>query len=121
MVFFHVFHESIAVGDDLGFNHFAKQVVSFTSTFADACENRITFAAFSDVVYQLHDKNRFANAGTAKKADLSTTEKRLNKVDDLDARLEHFELCCLLVKRRSVTMDRIFDLAADRTEFVYRV
>ena len=80
----------------------------FAGSFADAGENRKPLGPDRDVIDQLHDQNRLADAGTAEQADLSAAKKRLNQVDDLDARFEHFERGRLLVKRRCVAVDRRF-------------
>ena len=85
--------KGVAVTNNLGLDHFAKQVVTLTSTLTDTGEHRKTLGTDRDVVDQLHNENRFAHAGTAKEADLTTAKERLNKVDDLDPRLKHFERC----------------------------
>ena len=93
----------------------------FTRSLADAGEHRKAFAADGDVVDQLHDQDGLADAGTAEEADLSAAKKRLNKVDDLDARFEHLKRCRLLVKRRSVAMDRSTRFALTGPELVNRI
>ena len=97
----------VAKLDNLRLDHFAQQVVSFARAFADAGENREAGTRLRDVVDQLHHDNRLAHARAAEQTDLAAAHKRLNQVDDLDARFEHLQFGRLLVKRRSVTMDRI--------------
>ena len=90
--------ESIPVGDNFRLHHLAEQIVSFTSSLADAGEYRETLPAFCDVVDQLHDENGLADARTTEQPDLSTAEERLHKVDDLDARLEHLKFRRLFIE-----------------------
>jgi hypothetical protein len=44
-----------------------------------------------DVVDELLNQNRFADAGAAEKADFSTLQKRLDQVNYFDAGLEHLQ------------------------------
>ena len=96
----------VAVTDNFGLDHFPEQVVALAGALADAGKNREAVRADGDVIDQLHDKNRLANTGPAKETDLAAAKKRLNKVDDLDARLKHLERCRLFVKTRRMTVDR---------------
>ena len=98
--------ERVAVLDNLRFDHFAEQVVALAGAFADTGKYRIAVRTDRHVVDQLHDQNRLAHAGTAEQADLAATEKGLDEVNDLDARLEHFEACRLFVKARRMAVDR---------------
>src|SRR5215213_5030601 len=113
--------ERIAVSDDLRFDHFAKQVITFTSSLANAGEYRESLAAFRNVVDQFHDQNRLSHARTAKESDLSAAEKRLNKIDDLNAGLEHLKRCRLFVKCRCMPVDRVTRFRNQRAKFVHRV
>jgi hypothetical protein len=61
---------------------------------------------FGDVVNQFHNQNRFADARAAEQTDFSAAQKRLNQVNNLDARLEHFEFGRLLIERRRVAVNR---------------
>src|SRR5205085_2110064 len=98
VIFFEILHERVTIRDNARLNHFTKKIVAFAGPFADAGENRKSFAAFGDVVDQLHDKNRFANARTAKQSDLTTAQKGLDQIDDFNTRLEHLERCRLLIE-----------------------
>ncbi len=60
----------------------------------------------SDVVDQFLDDDGFADTGAAKQPDLSAAQIRFEQVDDFDAGLEHLKLRRLLVKQRSLTMNR---------------
>ena len=59
-----------------------------------------------DVVDQLLDDDRLADAGAAEQADLAALQVRLEQVDDLDAGLEHLQLGRLLLERRRGAVDR---------------
>ena len=48
--------------------------------------------ALRDVVDQLHDDDRFSDAGAAEESDLSSLHERSDQINDLDARLEDFGL-----------------------------
>src|SRR5688572_21252588 len=111
----------IAIGDNFRFDHFTQQVVPFACTLAYSGENRETLAAFRNVVDQLHDQNRLANARTAEQPDLSTTKKWLNKIDDLDAGLEHFKFRRLLIESGSMAMDRVTRIGHKLAQFINRI
>ena len=67
-----------------------------------------------DVVDQLLDDDRLADAGAAEQADLAAAQVRLEQVDDLDAGLEHLQLGRLLLERRRRAVDRPALLRLDR-------
>src|SRR5271155_937185 len=74
-----------------------------------------------DVVDQLLNDDRLADAGAAKEADLAALEEWLDQVDDLHARLEHFFMRRLLIERRSRTVNGHVDLCVDRAKLVDRL
>jgi hypothetical protein len=58
-----------------------------------------------DVVDELLDQHRLADTGAAEESGLAALRIRLQQVDDLDAGLEHLDLCRLLLEGRRRTMD----------------
>ncbi len=59
-----------------------------------------------DVVNQLLNYDSLAHARTAEQSDLAALQVRLDQVHNLDARLEHFELCGLVFERRRGAVNR---------------
>ena len=104
--------------DNAGLFHFHPEVVAFTGTLTDAGEHRETAVLGGDVVDELHDQNRLADAGAAEQADLAAAGVRSEKVDDLDAGVERLNRHGLVFERRSRAMNRISFLVADRARFV---
>ena len=74
-----------------------------------------------DVVDQLHDDDGLADARAAEQADLAAAEIGFEKIDDLDAGLEHFEAGRLVFKRGRLAVNRIPLLGVDRTHLVHRL
>src|SRR5439155_2935372 len=82
------------------------EVVAFARALADAGEHRHAAVFHGDVVNQLLDDDRLADAGAAEEPDLAALEVRLEQVDDLDPGLEHLQLGRLILERRRLAMDR---------------
>ena len=99
-------HEVLAVVDDSGLEHLAHEVVALARALADAGEHREAVVALGDIVDELLDEHRLADAGAAEEADLAAARVGLDKVDDLDAGLEHLDGCRELVVARRVGVDR---------------
>jgi hypothetical protein len=59
-----------------------------------------------DVVDQLLDQNRLADACAAEEADLAAADIGRDQVDDLDARLEDLDLRRQVAERRGIAVDR---------------
>src|SRR4029079_17021845 len=115
-----MFIERVTELNNLRLDHFAQQVVSFTRALADAREHRKARTRFRDVIDQLHHDNGLAYSGTAEQTDLSTAQKRLDQVDDLDTRFKHLQLSRLFFERWRVTMDRIAFLVLHRAKCIHR-
>ncbi len=62
--------------------------------------------ALRDVVDQLHDDDRLANARTAKKSDLAPFHERGDEIDDLDARLKDLSVRLETGERGRRAVDR---------------
>ena len=69
------------------------QVVPLAAALAHAGEHRHTTVLLRDVVDELLDHDRLADACAAEHARLTTTGERRDQVDDLHAGLEHLRLC----------------------------
>ena len=69
------------------------KIVAFARTLAHAGEDGKTAVAFGDVVDQLHDDDRLADARAAERADLAALGEGTNQIDDLDAGLENRCAC----------------------------
>ena len=74
-----------------------------------------------DVVDQLHDENRLADAGAAEEADLAALRVRREKVDDFNAGDENLRFRRLILEGRRRLMDGARRLSLDRTCFVDRL
>ena len=107
--------------DDAAFLHFEPEIVAFTGALAHAGEHRNTAVLHGDVVDQLHDDDGLADARAAEQADLAAAKIRLQKIDDLDAGLEHFELGRLIFERGRLAVNRIVLLRVHRTHLVHRL
>ena len=96
----------VARHDDAALLELEPEVVALAGAFADAAEHRHAAVLQRDVVDQLLDDDRLADAGAAEQADLAALQVRLDQVDDLDAGLEHLQLGGLLLERRRRAVDR---------------
>ena len=59
-----------------------------------------------DVVDELLNDDRLADAGATEESDFAALEEGLDEIDDLDAGLEHFGAGGLLIEGRSQAMNR---------------
>src|SRR5258706_8845443 len=101
--------------------HFEPKIVAFTSTFANAAEDRITAVFLGDVVDQLHQNNRFADAGTAEQADFTAARIGGEQIDDFYAGLKRLNLGFLIDEfwRRPVNWRKL--LRIDWSTFIHRL
>ena len=97
----------ISGNNDARFLHFEPQVVSFARPLAHSREHRNAAVLHGDVVNQFLNQHRLAHARAAEQADLAAFKVGLNQIDDLDAGLEHFERCGLILQRRCRAMNGI--------------
>ena len=72
--------------------HLEVEVVPLAGALADAGEDRDAAVLARDVVDQLLDQDRLADAGAAEEADLAAPDVRRDQVDDLDPGLEDLDL-----------------------------
>ncbi len=107
--------------DDAGIDHFLVEVVALAGTLADAGEHRAAAMGLGDVVDQLLDEHRLADAGAAEQADLAALGVGREQVDDLDAGGKDFDLGRLFGEFRRGAMDRQHMLVTDRAALVDRL
>jgi len=106
--------------DNLGFDHFVIEVVTFTGTLTYAGKHGEAAMCLGDVVDEFHDEYGFAYACTAKRTNLTALCVRREQIDDLNAGDEDFAVGRLVDECRGFSMDRRFFLGFDRTTFVNR-
>src|SRR5690606_24988653 len=91
--------------DNAAFDHFVVKVVTLTRPLANASEHRVTAVAHGDVVDQLHDQNRLANAGAAEEADLTALGVRREEVNNLNTGHQNFRFRGLIREIRGRRVD----------------
>src|SRR6185312_8299414 len=92
--------------ENAGFFELQIEIVAFARTLADAAEDRTAAVALGDVVDQLLNDDRLADAGAAEQTDLAALDERSDEIDDLDARLEDFGLRLEVDEVGTLAMDR---------------
>ena len=92
--------------DHARLGHLEPEVVALTGALADAGEHRLAGVELRDVVDQLLDQHRLADAGAAEQADLAAAGVRREQVDDLDAGLEDLRLRLEVLEQRRRAVDR---------------
>ena len=92
--------------DHARLGHLEPEVVALAGALADAGEHGHAAVLLGDVVDQLLDQHRLAEAGAAEEADLAAAHERGDQVDDLDAGLEDLRLRRQLAELRRVAVDR---------------
>ncbi len=88
-----------------GLDHLVIEVVALARALADAGEHRIAAMRLGDVVDQLLDQHRLADAGAAEEADLAAARVGREQVDDLDAGDENLRLRRLVDIGRRLLVD----------------
>src|SRR4029453_16545790 len=58
--------------DDTGFDHFVIEVIALAGALAHACKHRNATMELRDVIDELHDDDRLADAGAAEGANLAS-------------------------------------------------
>merc|ERR1719499_436888 len=86
--------------------HFVVEVISFTSSFSDAGEHRVTTVTHSDVVNQFHNQDRFSDTSTSKQTNLSSFLVRGNQVNDFNSDGKNFFLGNTVFEQRRVSVNR---------------
>ena len=109
------------IGVDLGLDELVIEVVAFARALADAGEHRIAAVRLGDVVDQLLDQHRLADARAAEQADLAALGVGRHQIHDLDAGDEDLRFRRLLDIFRRRRMDRHARLHLDRAGLVDRL
>ena len=103
----HLAVDQTGLVDNAGLAHLEIEVGTLAGALADAGEDRRAAVLLGEVVDQLLDENRLANARASEEARLATADVGLEKVDGLDAGLEDLRLRGELVKGRRRVVDRV--------------
>ena len=103
--FVHLAEDEGGLVDHAALVHLVPEVVSLAAALADARKDRVAAVLHGDVVDQLLNEHRLADARAAEKADLAAARIRLQEVDDLDARLQDLNAGVLLGKSRRLSVD----------------
>ena len=85
----HLAEDEHRLVDHARLGHLEPEVVALAGALADAAERRQAAVLLGEVVDQLLDEHRLADAGAAEQADLAALRVGREQVDDLDAGLEH--------------------------------
>ena len=88
------------------FFHFIIKVVSFSSSFSNTSENRISFVDSSHVSNKFLKKDCFSYTSSSEKTNFSSFDERTHKVNDFDTRFKYFYFSRLFCERWWVSMDR---------------
>src|SRR5262249_8903869 len=115
--------------DHIGLGHLEDEVVPLAGALADAGEDGDASVLLGDVVDQLLDQNRLADARAAEEADLAAAHVRRDQVDYLQPGLEDLDLrgeiaegrriavnAPALAGRRRLAVDGIADDVPDAAE-----
>ena len=97
------------------------KIVALAGALTHPGKHRETAVYLGDVVDQLHDDDRLADARAAECADLAALREGANQVDDLDARFEHGRFRVLVDQGRSLAVDRVALGRVDRAAAVHGV
>ena len=95
----HLAEDEHRLVDDARLLHLEPEVVALARALAHAAERRQAAVLLGEVVDELLDEHRLADAGAAEQADLAALGVGREQVDDLDAGLEH-------LGRRGQVLDR---------------
>src|SRR3712207_5956102 len=98
--------------------HLEPEVVPLARALAHAAERRQAAVLLREVVDELLDEHRLADAGATEQADLAAPGVRGEEVDDLDARLEHLGGRGELLDARRGPVDGPAGLDLDRVALV---
>ncbi|MMZ65202.1 hypothetical protein D1872_275910 [compost metagenome] len=96
--------------NNAGLCHFHVKVITFTSTFTNACEHGNTAMLLSNVIDQFLNGNGFTYTGTTEEADLTTLCIRSKQVDNFNTCLQNLGLCRQILKFRRFAVDWISQL-----------
>ena len=107
--------------DDARLGHLQPEVVALARALADAAEGGQAAVLLGEVVDELLDDHRLADAGAAEQADLAALGVGREQVDDLDAGLEHLGRRGEVLDGRRGAVDRPALLDLDLVALVDRL
>src|SRR5207302_587814 len=108
--------------DDLGLGHLEQEVVALARALAYAREDGDAAVRPRDVVNQLLDQHRLADARAAEEPDLAALHVRRDQVDHLDPGLEDLNGRLEVLEGRGIAVDRpALHIVARRILLVDRV
>jgi len=107
--------------DDARILKFTPKVVALTGALAHAGENRKTATLDGDIVDQLLDQHRLADACAAEQPGLAALGIGLEQVDDLDAGLEHLGPGLQILEGRGIAMDSPLLFRLQRSQVINRL
>ena len=96
------------------------EVVALARALTHAGEHRDAAMRLRDVVDQLLDQHRLADAGAAEQANLAALQVGGEQIDHLDARDQDLRRRRLVLEARRLAMDRVALLARHRPALVHR-
>ena len=102
----HLAEDEHRLVDDARLLHLEPEVVALAGALAHAAEGRQAAVLLGEVVDELLDDDRLADAGAAEQADLAALGVGREQVDDLDAGLEHLRRRRQVGRRRGGPVDR---------------
>ena len=117
----HLAEDEHRLVDHARLGHLEPEVVALARALADAAERGQAAVLLGEVVDQLLDEDRLADAGAAEQADLAALGVRRQQVDDLDAGLEHLGGRGELLDGRGGPVDRPALLDLDWVALVDRL
>lgn len=104
--------------DDSEGLHFFVQIVTFSGSLSDPCENRISSVGCGDVVNQFHDKDCFSDSGSSEKTNFSSSGIWGQEVDHFNTSDQKLLFRGLLGKTGSVSVNGVVGLCVDWSSFV---
>ena len=107
MTFLHPFLKFFTIANHTGFNHFPKQVVSFTSTLTYPGKYRKTVLFLGNIVDQFLNKHSLPYTSTTEQANLTTFTVWFQQVDNFDTCIEHLLYSSQIFKFRGFAVNGI--------------
>ena len=92
--------------EDASLFHLTDQIVTLTSTLADASEHGDASVVLGHALDHLLDEDRLADACATEQADLPALHVGGQQVDHLDTGLEHLGACLELIESRWLAVNR---------------
>ena len=116
----HLAEDEHGLVDHARLGHLEPEVVALAGALAHAAEGGEAAVLLGEVVDELLDDDRLADAGAAEQADLAALGVGREQVDDLDAGLEHLRGRGEVLDRRGGAVDRPALLDLDLVALVDR-